>query len=210
MTGSRPVVAAFDFDHTLTTRDSVVPFLAAVAGWPRLAVGVGRRPIRTTRALVARDRDGLRTVATEAVFAGRQLADIDAAAGRFAATLIASGLRDDAVDCLRGHVARGDRVVIVSASYENYLRPVAAELGVAAVLSTRLEHVDGRCTGMLLGPNCRGEEKVRRLAEWFVTTGLDRDEVELHAYGDSAGDRALLAWADRPVWVGSAPFPALA
>ena len=39
---ARPVVAAFDVDGTLTTRDCVVPFLVAVAGPTGLALALGR------------------------------------------------------------------------------------------------------------------------------------------------------------------------
>ena len=64
-----------------------------------------------------------------------------------------------------------------------------------------LDVVDAQCSGRLDGPNCRGPEKVRRLREWFDRQGLDRADLTLWAYGDSSGDRELLAWADHPVWV---------
>jgi phosphoserine phosphatase len=55
---------------------------------------------------------------------------------------------------------------------------------------------DCRCTGDLEGGNCRGPEKARRLARW-----LDGSAAHVVAYGDSAGDRELLAAADVGVWV---------
>ena len=69
-------------------------------------------------------------------------------------------------------------------------------------MATELEvDADGRCTGALVGGNCRGPEKVRRLHAWLDAHHGGRDAVELWAYGDSPGDRELLAAADRPVWV---------
>ncbi len=91
--------------------------------------------------------------------------------------------------------------MIVSASYEQYVRVVAERLGDVDVAATRLDVVDGRCTGDLLGANCRGPEKVRRLDAWLRERGLDRAEITLYAYGDSSGDRELLAAADHPHWV---------
>jgi len=88
--------------------------------------------------------------------------------------------------------------VIVSASYESYVRVVAGALGDIAVVATRLEADEGRCTGRLDGANCRGPEKVRRLHAWLEAEGLARDEITLYAYGDSSGDRELLAWSDHP------------
>jgi phosphoserine phosphatase len=64
------------------------------------------------------------------------------------------------------------------------------------VLSTELEVVDGRLTGRYDGSNCRAEEKVARLTAW-----IGGRDVELHAYGNSPDDDAMLSLADHPVWV---------
>ena len=196
----RSVIVAFDFDKTLTRRDSVVPFLRLVSG---SAVLIGKLTVRTHRvvpAVVRRQRDSLRAEATRLVFTGRPFADVERAAEMFGAQLVARGLRNDTLSRLRWHVAEGHRVVIVSASYEYYLRIVAADLGIDDAIGTRLEVIDGVCSGRLDGPNCRGTEKVVRLTSWLSEQGLDRRSVELWAYGDSNGDRELLGIADHPVW----------
>lgn len=200
-TGVTTTVAAFDFDETLTHRDTVVPFLRLVAGRRRIGAGMALRSVRTFQALARRDRHLLRSVVTEVVFAGRPIDEIERSGERFGDRIVADLLRPDTVERLRWHVDRGHRVVIVSASYEQYLHRVAAHLGVQAVLATRLDVVDGRCTGRLDGANCRGPEKVHRLDDWLTGEGLSRDEITLWAYGDSSGDRELLAWADHPVRV---------
>jgi phosphatidylglycerophosphatase C len=87
--------------------------------------------------------------------------------------------------------------VIVSASFTSYLDPIAARLGFAAVLATELAvGDDGRLTGELVRPNVRGAEKVRRLDAW-----LGGRPAFVWAYGDSSGDRELLARADQPIRV---------
>jgi len=109
-------------------------------------------------------------------------------------------LRDDTPARLRRHRELGHRLVIVSASLEPYLVPLGDLLRVDAVLCTRLEcSPDGRLTGRLDGPNCRGPEKARRLRDWLRATDLESAEV--WAYGDSSGDDALLAMADHAVRV---------
>ena len=195
------VVAAFDFDETLTRRDTVVPFLRRLAGPRALATGLLVRSHRLAPAAMQRNRDAIRAVATDHVFRGRPIAEVEAHASEYGAQIAAVGLRPDTADRLRWHIGAGHRVVIVSASYEQYVRVVGDHLGVEAVLATRLEVSGDRCTGRLLGPNCRGAEKVARLSAWLDQVGLALDDVTLWAYGDSNGDRELLAAADHPHWV---------
>ncbi len=197
---AQPVVVAFDVDGTLTTRDSVLPFLRRLAR-PATLVRALRELPTALLAAVRRDRDRLRECATRAVFTGAEHATVVTAGERFAAEIVAGRLRPDTTARLRWHVDQGHRVVLVSASYDAYLHGLAAALGAEAVLSTGLVVADGRCTGALDGDNCRGAEKVARLHAWLAAQGLARADVVLWAYGDSAGDRELLADADHPVWV---------
>lgn len=195
-------IAAFDFDATLTRHDSVVPFLRSFIGNGRLAAGLVRRAHRVLPALARRDRDALRSATTEVVLKGVSRAEIDRHAAESAARILADGLRHDTEARLRWHVGQGHRVLIVSASYEQYVALVGAQLGVEAVLATRVEFDDDDvCTGMLQGPNCRAEEKVRRLQQWMGASGITRAQATIWAYGDSNGDRAMLELADHPVWV---------
>jgi phosphatidylglycerophosphatase C len=196
------VIAAFDVDGTLTTRDCVVPFLHRVAGTRGLLAGLGRRALELIPALARRDRDGLKSLATAAVFTGRSIDAVDAAGRQFAEHVSSSWLRDEVVAKLDEHRRSGARVVLVSASYETYLVPLAARLGGADVIGTRLAVAgDGRCTGALDGGNCRGAAKVARLHRWLDEGFGGRANVTLWAYGDSPGDEPMLADADHPVWV---------
>lgn len=200
MTG-RPTVAAFDFDGTLTDRDSVVPFLRSLAGTRRIALGLARSPRRLVSAALRRDRDRVKELASEVVFAGRAVIDVERAADRYGSELVTDRLRADTLARLRWHQQAGHLVVIVSASYELYLREVVRSLGVDGLCATRLESDGGVFTGRLDGPNCRAAEKVRRLHGWMADRALDPVASTLVAYGDSAGDRAMLAAADHAYWV---------
>ncbi|MEM9513490.1 MAG: HAD-IB family hydrolase [Actinomycetota bacterium] len=195
-------VAAFDVDGTLTTRDCVVPFLRRVAGLPTMFWRLTLAGRATIPAAVRRDRDALKAEATRAAFTGRAVAPVEAIASDFAANVAAGWLRGDTLAELRRHQADHATTVLVSASYAVYLRPLAAALEVDDVLATELAiGSDGRFTGQLVGANCRGPEKVRRLHEWLDQHHLGRSAVHLTAYGDSVGDREMLADADEARWV---------
>jgi phosphatidylglycerophosphatase C len=192
-------IAAFDLDGTLTRRDCVTPFLRRAAG-ARLALVMARHPVMLLRALVRRDRDSLKEIAVSALH-GIAVSELEPLGAPFAREVRERWMREDALARLDWHQQQGDLTLIVSASFENYVRPLGALLGVDDILSTRLEiDTEGRCTGRLDGPNCRGPEKARRLQAWLAEHGLEG--AVLWAYGDSAGDRELLAMADKAVWVG--------
>jgi phosphatidylglycerophosphatase C len=197
------VVAAFDFDGTLSTRDNVVPFLRAVAGsrataqaMAATAATLGRRD-RTSSA-----RDALKAGVTRRLLGGRSATDVDATAKTFATDVVARHLRAEALARADWHRREGHRLVIVSASFGVYLRPIAEALGFDAALGTELEVApDGVLTGRLMGLNVRRTEKVRRLDEWLATT-LAGTAPYVWAYGNSRGDRELWARANRAVRMG--------
>lgn len=189
----RRTVAAFDFDGTLTRRDTLLPFLVQLCGPSRVAWALASEaPVLASVALGRGDRDAGKARLLARVLAGRPLAAVQAVVDSYAADVTARRLRPDTVTRLRWHVRNGHDVVVVSASPELYVAPIVRRLGVPTVLATGLE-VDAadRLTGRLLGANVRGPEKERRLREH-----LGSEPVTLYAYGDSTGDRELLAMAD--------------
>lgn len=192
----RAGVAAFDFDRTLTRRDTLIPFLSRLAGRRRLAVALAAQARRYLRDSDAAKLDLLRRTTTGLDQGAFDLAGRDYAVG------LHHHLRPDMMARLRWHRSRGHRLVIVSASLGTYLRPFGVTLGVDDVLAVELD-VDpsGRLTGTVTGGvNTRGEEKARRLRAWMADH-LPGEHPEIWAYGDSSGDDALLAMADHPTRV---------
>jgi phosphatidylglycerophosphatase C len=205
-------VAAFDVDRTVTTRDCVVPFLRRVSGTVPFAGRMALASASLVPAIARGERDRAKEQAAKIVFAGRRAVDVDALGDGFAGTVVRSWLRDDTVARLRWHQSQGHDVVFVSASFGAYLHPLGDRLGADGVVCTELVVDDGGIlTGDLSGLNCRGPEKVRRLHAWLDERYGGRAHVELWAYGDSPGDRELLADADHAVWVRGrlAPVPEL-
>ncbi len=199
--GVTRVVAAFDFDGTITRRDTLVPFLAYACGRARVAAALAAVGPQLALALGGRgSRDDAKVALLERVVAGRDAAELATAGCAFADRLAGDRrrLRTDVLERVRWHRDEGHELVLVSASLTTYLDPLAPQLGFDVVLATTLEvGPDGRLTGRLAGLNCRGPEKVARLDAW-----LGGSACVLWAYGDSSGDDELLARADRSHRVG--------
>jgi phosphatidylglycerophosphatase C len=196
------VIAAFDVDGTLTTRDCVRPFLERAAGRRRILMAVLRRPVATIVAAARRDRDRFKEIIVGGALRGKLISDVDAIGEQFAQYVLVNWLRPDTLRRLRWHQQVGHRTVIVSASLAAYLRPLALRLGIDDVLCTDSTRSGERYGDRLLGANCRADEKRRRLDQWLEERRWVQAEV--WAYGDSTGDRELLARADHAVWVNGA------
>ncbi len=205
MAAGTRTVAAFDLDGTLTRRDTLLPFLARLCGRVALAKAVVAvsGPLATAMLADVNARRGeVKDQLLARLVAGRPLAEVQLVAQRYAHDVVGQNrLRPSIYEHWEHHLDAGHELVIVSASLELYVNPLARILGGAAGLGTRLEvAADQRLTGHIDGANCRGDEKVRRLDAWLAETGGEED-VEVFAYGDSSGDDALLGRADHPTKV---------
>jgi phosphatidylglycerophosphatase C len=185
-------VAAFDFDGTLVERDSLLPFLQRVCGTAAVVRALALESPRLAGLAAGGDRDLLKARLFGRLLAGRRVVDLERVVHEYAEHVTARRLRSDMLDVVDWHRREGHELVIVSASPELYLVPIGRLLDFDAVLGTRLEvDDDGRLTGRLTGRNVRGAEKVAR-----VQAHLGEGPLRLWAYGDSGGDRELLALAD--------------
>ena len=187
----RPLVA-FDFDGTLTSRDSFSAFLEWRAGRVAYLSGMASLAPAAARYVLDRDRGRLKAATVRRFMAGMSRAALEADVQAFASERGRALLRPDAVRAWRRWQADGARLVIVTASPETTVAPIARGLGADLLIGTRLAFdAQDRVTGAFDGENCRGPEKVRRLQAAF---GPD---VRLEAaYGDTDGDREMLALAE--------------
>ena len=187
----RPIVA-FDFDGTLTVRDSFNAFLARRVPRTRLLAGLARLAPALLRYAADRDRGRLKAAAVGEFLAGRTPDEVTAEAARFADAVWDRFMRPDALRTWRDWKARGAVMVIVTASPAITVEPFARRLEADVLLGTRLKvGADGRIAGPLEGENCRAGEKVLRLRERFGS------DVRLAAaYGDTSGDAEMLEIAE--------------
>ena len=180
----------FDFDGTITTRNTFVPFLFYVLPWhrrllltlavPILILGLSTRTLSVTNThlfLVFLMR-GFRESRLHAL--GRE----------YFTDKLHRFFRPAAIQQIRRHLDVGDHVVVVTASYDFWIRPWCDELGLE-LISSVLRVDDGIITGQRQLV-CDGPKKVTCVAERLNITDFDT----ILAYGDSHGDRDMLAMAD--------------
>ena len=182
-------IVAFDFDGTLTTKDTLIEFI-------RYAYGTGAfvKGFLSYAHLLVLMKLGLypNWKAKQKVFSyffeGMKIEEFDGLCQRFAKDN-QHLLRPKGIEAIQQALDKGAEVLIVSASIDNWVQPFFAEV---KVLGTQVEVIDGKLSGRFLTKNCYGQEKVNRILALFP----NRSEYHLTAYGDSRGDKELLAFAD--------------
>lgn len=187
-----PDLALFDFDGTITFSDTFTPFLYfassrghIVRQYIRLAPKIleyklGLLPATEMRALAA-----------GAALGGRPETELRKLGAAYAEEVLPGRVRPHALERIRWHQQRGDRVVVVSASLEVYLRPWAEVLALD-VIATELGVEADVITGGYSGGDCTGLEKARRVEARYRLS----DFSNVFAYGDTSEDAALLSLAN--------------
>lgn len=202
----------FDLDHTLLPIDSD-------HAWGEFVIALGWADADEQReandAFYAQYQDGSLDIAAYIEFATRPWRDRPAdeqarAHERFMRERIAPALRPEARALVRDHQARGDLIAIVTATNEFVTRPIAAALGVDALIAVELERDDqGRVTGRIRGVPSFRDGKTTRVAQWLAALGRRVQDFErVSVYSDSLNDLPLLELATHPV--ATNPSPGLA
>jgi HAD superfamily hydrolase (TIGR01490 family) len=191
----KPRVTLFDLDHTLLPIDSDY-------SWGEFTQRIGwTDPVEFKRrndAFYAHYLAGTLDVHDYVRFAVEALrvrgpAAYEEAHARFMREWIAPAMQPVALDLVRGHQERGDRVLIVTATNELVTRPIARAFGVPELIAVELERDDsGWITGEISGVPSIREGKVLRMDGWLQAHGLDWLDVETTFYSDSLNDLPLL------------------
>ena len=193
------VVALFDFDGTITTRDSLLPFLWQLFGPVKLAgFALLMSPLLLGYLLRLIPNGVAKEKLLGRMLGGMPMNQLKSEAERFARDTLPHLVRPESAERIAWHLGQGHRVIIVSASLELYLKPWADALGIDEVLATRLAVEQGRAAGRFDGVNCFGAEKAQRIRDYLG----DVSGLEFYAYGDSRGDREMLAMAEHAYYRG--------
>lgn len=190
-------IYCFDFDGTLTTSDTLLEFIKYAKGTSRfLMVFLMYSPLLVLMKLHLYPNWKAKQQIFAHLFAGMRIEKFDALCHGFAEEN-QHLLRPKGITLMHEALVAGAQVFIVSASIDNWVRPFfdIRNLKGVQVLGTQIEVEDGKLTGRFKSNNCYGKEKVHRIAE--VLKSFERSEYEIEAFGDSRGDKEMLAFADK-------------
>ena len=120
----------------------------------------------------------------------------------FMRTRILPMIGDKARALVERHAAAGELCAVVTATNSFVTGPIAREFGIAHLIATEPEAVDGRFTGRVAGMPCFREGKVLRVEQWLGRLGLRWANLAQSAfYSDSHNDLPLLERVTHPVAV---------
>lgn len=203
---SRPLLGIFDFDGTLIKGDSFIRFGIYSVGLTRFILAIIKSSL-----WILRWKSGMisSSIAKEKLFLslykGMPYGHFIKKGEEFADT-INENLKEDVFEAMAKMIEDGGLVIIATASMEEWIKPWADRNNVSTVIGTKVQ-VDGnsRLTGKFSTPNCRGQEKVRRIVEYL--SSLETDETpdagilgkyRVSSWGNLPEDRAILEIADYP------------
>lgn len=182
-------VAFFDFDGTITRHDSFLRFSLHARGIGGTAKGIFKSlPVLILWRLHIISNSVAKEHLFANLFGGMEYQKFKMLGESFA-SIIKKDFRLETIKKLERHRLKGHRVVIVSASINEWIRPCAESIQADDVLATEVEIDDrGYLTGRFKTQNCHGHEKVRRILQSYPDIGT----TVTFGYGDSSGDDAML------------------
>ena len=186
----KTTIAAFDFDCTISYRDSLIPFLwTSFSPWIFCSKLLRCAPYGFKYLIRSINNGELKRRVLSVFFKNLSKNELHHKAQNYAKNILPQNIRPEAMQRMQWHKKQGHLCIIVSASLELYLKPWAENAQFDEVLSTKL---DFSSSPPKMLDNCYALQKVNRLKERF---GENKNYI-LYAYGDSEGDKELLEYAD--------------
>ncbi len=189
----KPLLVLFDFDGTLTTKDTFLEYIKFVRGKMRFWLGFALlSPILVAMKLKMVPNWRAKEIVLKHFFGGMDIEKLKAQGQSFAQTRVPEILRKGGLEQIATYKEQGARIIVITASIELWVKPWADSMELE-ILGTLVEEEKGTFTGKIKGANCYGPEKVKRLQAYLSLS----DHTTIHAYGDSRGDKEMFAIADK-------------
>jgi HAD superfamily hydrolase (TIGR01490 family) len=191
----------FDFDNTITTRDSFLDFaIYSHKTLDLLKSFIFAGPILALYTLRLVNNQRAKETLFSQLYNGMTFEEFDSLCNRYCKEKLPRVINPKVIKLLQEHLKKGDEVVVISASISNWVRPYVLGLGDITVIATEVESSEsGVLTGKFATPNCFGEEKVSRLEQLYTVDVLNKKKLTV--YSDSMTDKPLYDIADKSFYV---------
>ena len=192
MEDCRKIVAYFDFDGTISNRDTFVPFLIFTVGsWSFFRKLPKLLPILFKYLCRIINNSQAKEATLKVVLKNYKFPFVDHKAKSFALTRLNKYIKPAIYAKLEWHREHHHTLILVSANLGIYLRYWAQLHKIDYVIATEVEFDENqRINGCLATPNCYAEEKVLRIEKCLLDKQLNF--CYSYGYGNSAGDYAML------------------
>lgn len=188
------IIAAFDFDGTITKKDTFFDFVFKTGNFMQVFLGLAKSiPVLFLFLIKIIPNNAAKEKIFSCFFQGFEADFFKEKCTRYSLERLPSIIKKEAIGKIRWHLNQGHELVIVSASIENWIKPWAEANGFKKIIATIPEIENNILTGKFKTKNCNGEEKVRR----FLAEYPDRQNYYLYVYGDSPEDGHFLDIADK-------------
>ena len=182
-------IAFFDFDGTITTKDTMLELIKLKKGKAGFYFGfLMNSPYLVAYKIKIISNQLAKEKVLKYFFKGTSLTAFQSFCDAFAADALPLLVRPGAINEINKLKTNGFEIVVVSASAENWIKKWCDKLGLK-IIATQLETNDGNLTGNLSGLNCHGDEKVARIRAGYDLALYS----EIYCYGDTGGDKPMLA-----------------
>lgn len=181
-------IAFFDFDGTITTKDTLLEFIKFSKGSFLFYLGfLINSPYLLAMKLGLISNQVAKEKVLRFFFKNKDINEFNELCNKFALEEIPKLIRLKAKQEIKKLKTDGFVIVVVSASPENWIQKWSFSEGLELIAS-KLEVNNGKITGKILGKNCHGVEKLKRIKEKYII----EDYKVIYAYGDTSGDRPML------------------
>ncbi|CAL1518268.1 HAD family hydrolase [Chitinophaga sp. MM2321] len=189
-------IAFFDFDGTITRKDTLWEIIRFHKGRAAMYTGMARLlPALLLFKMKQIPAQEMKERVLKYYFGEMTEQEFISGCEKFCQQRLPVLIREQALTAIRNHQQQGHRVVVVTASAQHWVAPWCNTENIGCI-GSRMEVKDQYITGNLVGINCNGEEKVARIKQEFDLTQFN----EIFAYGDSKGDKPMLALAQHAAY----------
>lgn len=189
-------IAFFDFDGTITTRDTLLEIIKFQKGEFEFYRGfLLLSPYLVAMKLKILSNQAVKEKVLRYFFKGMSAEQFQKKCTEFSEKVLPNLIRSGALEMIDELRQKNFDIIIVSASPNNWFEDWCKKNHVQYI-STKLEVINGKITGNINGKNCHGEEKVNRIKQCYNLAEYET----IYCFGDTKGDKPMLKLATHAVY----------